>query len=375
MKDRSQVRTYKATECIVVHKTKDKYGGLSNMAAGFPLEIHGVRILTSEALYQACRFTHKPEIQRIIIQQNSPMTAKMKSKHFLKETRGDWQKKRIQVMRWCLRVKLAQNWRKFSDLLLTTGDRSIVEQSIKDDFWGANKINKDTLVGMNVLGRLLMELREELRTTDADRLMLVKPLDIPQFRLYEKPIGAVGSIAREHTSKEPVYGLFLGGLILNTIHNIINRTVQVGKTLPLPAEGDESPLRDWLKSRLLVEALGWPDGSVKIGERFDILLLDEFDHPVAIIETKAPFHLSTKTEQEKFRGRLHYLPTLRVAFFTNGLKWDRLDLISINGQQKINNEISLDLSQTNAELAECFFLPLRGDHYFRWGKRNRSRVT
>jgi hypothetical protein len=75
---------------------------------------------------------------------------------------------------------------------------------------------------------------------------------------------------------------------------VIDRAVQIGKRLPLPVEGDERPFRDWLKSRLLVEVLGWPDESIKIGERFDILLLDEFDHPVVTVETKAPYHRSTK---------------------------------------------------------------------------------
>src|SRR2546426_7568195 len=46
---------------------------------------------------------------------------------------------------------------------------SIVEDSRKDDFWGAKASDEGTLVGMNVLGRLLMELREDLRGTNGDR--------------------------------------------------------------------------------------------------------------------------------------------------------------------------------------------------------------
>lgn len=62
-------------------KTKEEYGGLSNMAAGFPIELNGVRILSSEALYQAMRFPNHPDYQKEIIQQRSPMTAKMISKN------------------------------------------------------------------------------------------------------------------------------------------------------------------------------------------------------------------------------------------------------------------------------------------------------
>ena len=133
------------------------------MAAGFPFEVNGVRIPSSEALYQACRFPHMPEVQRLIISQRSPMTAKMRSKPHRKNSRSDWNQVRVPVMRWCLRVKLAQNWQKFAELLLTTEERPIVEESGKNDFWGAKPLENGTLVGRNVLGRLLMELREELK--------------------------------------------------------------------------------------------------------------------------------------------------------------------------------------------------------------------
>ena len=181
--------------------------------------------------------------------------------------------------------------------------------------------------------------------------------------------------SKSKNSKYSVQNSSLGNLILDTIRRVIDRTVQVGKRLPLPGEGDERTFRDWLKSQLLVAVLGWPDERIRIGERFDILLLDEFDHPVVTIETKAPFHRSTKDEQETFRERLFLYPTLRAAFFTNGPEWDRLDLVSLEGQQKIQAQVSLEISQGGAEQAESFFMPLRGDRYFEWGRRNRSLVT
>jgi len=189
----SQTRSYRPEDCVVFRKTNERFGGLSNMAPGFPLEVNGIRIRSSEALYQACRFPHKPEIQRLIIQQGSPMTAKMKSKPHREGTRADWDAVRVNIMRWCLRVKLAQNWSKFSDLLLATGDRPIVEDSRKDDFWGAIRTDDGTLIGRNILGRLLMELREAVRTSMCEPLRRVEPLNIPQFLLYGKPIGVIVS--------------------------------------------------------------------------------------------------------------------------------------------------------------------------------------
>ncbi|MFT6599466.1 MAG: ribA/ribD-fused uncharacterized protein [Alloalcanivorax sp.] len=191
--NKSLLRTYVRSEVVVVYKTKEAFGGLSNMASGYPLQINGVRILTAEALYQSCRFPHMPAVQREIIGQHSPMTAKMKSKPHREKSRSDWREIRYRVMRWCLRVKLAQNYEEFGQLLLATRNQPIVEQSRKDDYWGAKLLDDtgDKLVGQNVLGRLLMELREKLKGDTEGMLKTVPPLGIPDFMLLGKPIGTI----------------------------------------------------------------------------------------------------------------------------------------------------------------------------------------
>ncbi len=183
-----QIRTYERVQSVVFLKTKDVFGGLSNMAGYFPLEVNGIKIRTSEALYQVCRFPHRMEVQRLIIEQTSPMTAKMKSKPYRKDSRPDWDFVRVRIMRWCLRVKLAQNWESFGKLLLDTGDRSIVEESRNDDFWGAKPKGEKTLIGTNALGRLLMELRDEIKSVGQESLLIVEPLNIQDFLLNGHPI-------------------------------------------------------------------------------------------------------------------------------------------------------------------------------------------
>lgn len=188
-----RLRTYFLAESVVVYKTKESFGGLSNMAAGFPLRINGFRVPTSEALYQACRFPDLPEVQREIISQHSPMTAKMKGKPYRRATRSDWDSVRHKVMRWCLRVKLAQHHKEFGRLLLATKDKPIVERSRKDDYWGAIlQQDGETLVGENALGRLLMELREALKKDTEGKLCSVPPLGLPNFMLFGEPLGAIG---------------------------------------------------------------------------------------------------------------------------------------------------------------------------------------
>jgi len=188
-----QNRTYLRAECVTFLKTTEQFGGLSNMAGGYPLLINNVRVLTSEALYQACRFPHKPDVQELIIGQKSPMTAKMVSKPHRKDSRPDWDAVRVRIMYWCLRVKLAQNWEKFSDLLRSTENKPIVEESRRDQFWGAKPVDSETLVGENVLGRLLMKLRDQLCDTEKNNLWIVNPPLDTNFLFMDAPIEAIES--------------------------------------------------------------------------------------------------------------------------------------------------------------------------------------
>ena len=190
-----QPKTYYAEDSAVFRKTKERFGALSNMAGGFPLRVNDVDIRTSEALYQACRFPHLPEIQRKIIAERSPMTAKMIGKPHRWRSRSDWDSIRVMVMRWCLQVKLVQNWNRFQDELLETGDLEIVEQSRRDDFWGAKPIDDTRLVGVNVLGRLLTKLRDRIKDKRSDVFKSIEPLRIPDFRLYDIQIETIYKIS------------------------------------------------------------------------------------------------------------------------------------------------------------------------------------
>lgn len=191
--NKNQERNYKYSESCVFRKTKEAFGGLSNMASGFPLKINGIFMLTSEALYQACRFPHLPDVQKNIIEQKSPMSAKMVGKPFRSNSRPDWDNIRVELMYWCLRVKLAQNFNSFGQLLASTDSKPIVEDSNKDKFWGAVKDKEDesSLVGVNALGRLLMKLRKEYYSENRLDLLFVEPLNIPNFVLYHNPIQVV----------------------------------------------------------------------------------------------------------------------------------------------------------------------------------------
>lgn len=157
------IRQYKKDECVTFKSTKGNYGALSNMAPNFPIKINDVTILTAEALYQCMRFPDHPEIQKELIKFGSPISSKQYGRTVIQHTRLDWNYYRFSIMRLCLEIKLYQNYSSFSKILLDTNDLAIVEYTDKDKVWGAT-LEGEFYTGTNALGRLLMELREKIKT-------------------------------------------------------------------------------------------------------------------------------------------------------------------------------------------------------------------
>lgn len=186
------LREYQIKNVITFAKTDGHFGALSNMAPGFSLFVNEVNIQSSEILYQACRFPLFPNIQEQIIRSQNPMDAKKISRQFIQFSRQDWEIVKFTIMKWCLEVKLIQNFDKFSKILLSTQDKTIVEYSKKDAVWGALlKDDKSTLVGKNALGRLLMELREKIKSQELNKSSIIFQPNIPAFLLFGNPIEKV----------------------------------------------------------------------------------------------------------------------------------------------------------------------------------------
>ncbi len=183
------------SDCVVFFKVNEEWGGLSNMSNDFSLAVGGVRVGSSEALYQAMRYPHRPDWQQEILDAPHAMQAKMKSKKEGRRktaSRPDWEQVQEQVMRWVLRVKLACHPKAFGRLLRATKGRPIVERSGKDRFWGAVPDEAGVLRGENRLGRLLMELRDQLiAAPDETAFLRVEPPTVADLRLLGEPVGVV----------------------------------------------------------------------------------------------------------------------------------------------------------------------------------------
>lgn len=77
---------------------------------------------------------------------------------YLPYRRQDWDAVKVGIMGALIRAKADQH-EYVKRKLLATGDRELVENSWRDDFWGWGP-NRD---GKNMLGKLWMQVREELR--------------------------------------------------------------------------------------------------------------------------------------------------------------------------------------------------------------------
>ncbi len=233
------IRTYKISDSCIFKRNKDAFGSLSNMAS-YPLEVNNIKIRTSEALYQLCRFPHLPEVQKKIIEQKSPMTAKMVSRGNIKKSRKDWEKIKIKVMRWCLKVKLAQHFIDFGNVLESTGHKFIVENSSKDNYWGAIINSDNVYVGVNVLGRLLMELRDEYFSPKKYDLLYVAPPDIKNFLILDEQIQVIDERKSFIYSLERYWNLAHFEFRKDDIYNNLNyneknisKNKEIGMQLPL----------------------------------------------------------------------------------------------------------------------------------------------
>lgn len=130
---------------------------LSNFSA-FQVDWKGLVFPTSEHAYHWEKFPESIMCQDAIIKATSAHEALViatKNKHL---RRPDWDDVKVGIMLEILRAKVQQH-AYVEKKLLQTGDRELVENSWRDDFWGWGP-NRD---GKNTLGKLWMLVREEVR--------------------------------------------------------------------------------------------------------------------------------------------------------------------------------------------------------------------
>ena len=131
----------------------DEHGYCSNFYRA-PITISGVTWPTVEHYFQANKTLDMEERQMILLCQ-TPKEAKFAGYHVT--LREGWDDMRSEVMLKALRAKFTQH-KDLREKLLSTGDATLHENSPWDKYWGYAGGK-----GLDVLGKLLMQVREELR--------------------------------------------------------------------------------------------------------------------------------------------------------------------------------------------------------------------
>ena len=138
----------------MIMQFKDEYRWLSNFA---PVEIeHEGRTFPSlEHAYQAAKSTD-PTWKDYCASGVSSGNVKRKSKNII--YRPDWEEVKVGVMRILVTKKFSVE--PYKTQLIETGDLEIIEGNTwGDTFWG---VDVRTGEGMNILGKMMMEVRNEL---------------------------------------------------------------------------------------------------------------------------------------------------------------------------------------------------------------------
>lgn len=143
-------------EEIRFYRCGDPYGYLSNFAR-YSVTLDGKEWPTNEHYYQAMKFTD-PKIQATIRKAGGPGEAKRLGNMKGLTLRHDWYTAKIGVMRKVVKAKFMQH-PMLLQMLLRTSDAELIEHTENDSYWGDGGDGS----GRNMLGKILMEVREQLK--------------------------------------------------------------------------------------------------------------------------------------------------------------------------------------------------------------------
>lgn len=121
-----------------------------------PIVYEGAKYATVEHAFQAAK-TDSVLLKDLISKSASPGEAKRRGRRV--ELRADWEDVKVSVVEALLRLKFEHP--ELRDKLLATGERDLVEGNT----WGDREWGVCQGVGKNLLGKLLMKVRADLRKT------------------------------------------------------------------------------------------------------------------------------------------------------------------------------------------------------------------
>lgn len=160
------IERYPADQTVCIRKTKDEWGVFGNFYMT-PIVVNGVTFDCTERLFHLMKF--KPDATEGIREQMDVQAGQRIKMHMRSIYRNHpewlhdhWPTMVVDAMKYCLTLKYEQ-CELFRNELQRSSGMFIVEDETarKLDTWGAVLLEEeDEYVGPNLLGRLLMELRD-----------------------------------------------------------------------------------------------------------------------------------------------------------------------------------------------------------------------
>lgn len=151
---------------IKFYKALDPYGEFSNFYRKV-YTINGIKYKSSEHYYQSKKF-EGTKWEEHIKNQTTPRLAADEGRRRDLPLREDWDSIQNEVMFAALSHKFEDPTLK--NLLLSTGDEILIEDSPVDYYWGCGADGS----GKNILGKQLMALRTVIRQQDRYKESMIK---------------------------------------------------------------------------------------------------------------------------------------------------------------------------------------------------------
>ena len=144
-------------DTVYFYAQTDAYSEFSNFAP-YGIALDGAWWRTVEHYFQAQKFHDAAYRERIRLS-NRPKDAKALGMTRAIPLRPDWEDVKDGIMLQAVTVKF-ETHAELAQLLLSTGERPIVENAPMDAYWGCGPDGN----GLNKLGRILMTVRDKLRS-------------------------------------------------------------------------------------------------------------------------------------------------------------------------------------------------------------------
>eukprot|EP00792_Barthelona_sp_PAP020_P003840 TRINITY_DN1696_c0_g1_i1.p1 TRINITY_DN1696_c0_g1~~TRINITY_DN1696_c0_g1_i1.p1 ORF type:complete len:174 (+),score=33.58 TRINITY_DN1696_c0_g1_i1:68-523(+) len=148
--------SFQADRTIYFYRQGDEFGEFSNFYPS-PVIIDDLLWPTTEHYFQAQKFVGTEHVELVRNAKTASIAAKM-GRSRQRPLRHDWEEVKDDIMRKALLAKFTQ-YESLKNLLLSTGSRFLVEHTKNDRYWADGGDGS----GRNMLGKLLVELREKLR--------------------------------------------------------------------------------------------------------------------------------------------------------------------------------------------------------------------